>query len=192
MSAPKDPAQRRDDDAMTFAMLRFDVGGLACAFDVQDVVEVVRVVAVTRLPHVASALAGVVSLRGVVLPILDLRTTLGEPCGPFDVETRIIVVPVRVGPAVPPVRAAAGPPKPSERLVGFVVDRVHDVDTVPETAANEATSPSSLPARLVRKILQSPGRIVLVLDPHGIIGAGLGDALEAAWRAQAGGLGHAA
>ncbi|MNZ80336.1 Chemotaxis protein CheW [compost metagenome] len=64
---------------------------------------------ITRVPKTFSFVRGVINLRGVVIPVIDLRGRFGLPEAEFTDQTRIIIV-------------AA-----NEMEVGFIVDSANDV-----------------------------------------------------------------
>ncbi len=55
------------------------IGGEVFAIDLRHVREVFEVEAVTPVPGMPAALAGVANLRGVIIPMVDLRGILGVP-----------------------------------------------------------------------------------------------------------------
>jgi purine-binding chemotaxis protein CheW len=59
-------------------LLVMSVGSLRCALRLQDVVEVVRAVAVTPLPGAPPIAEGVIDVRGDLVPVLDLRQRAGQ------------------------------------------------------------------------------------------------------------------
>jgi purine-binding chemotaxis protein CheW len=84
------------------------LGAEEYGIDILAVQEIRRYEAPTRIANAARHLLGVMNLRGVIVPIVDLRHRLGLPAG-YDVNTVTVVVNV------------AG------RTVGLVVDSVSDV-----------------------------------------------------------------
>jgi len=76
----------------------FRVGDVHVALDVTQVREVVRWQPVTPLPHAPALIEGVVDLRGVVVPVVDLgRVLSGRPVEPGG-TARIALVGRRVRP----------------------------------------------------------------------------------------------
>ena len=77
--------------------------------DVQSVRSIERLQPITRVPNAPSHVKGVINLRGVVTPVIDLRLRLGyEEIEPTD-ETRILIASLNQGDA------------------GFIVDRANEV-----------------------------------------------------------------
>jgi purine-binding chemotaxis protein CheW len=84
----------RDADAAC-RFLRFDVQGLPCAISLPHVTEVVRAVALEPLPGASPFVAGLVNLRGVLLPVLDLRVRFGYAARCLEPSDRFVMVRVR-------------------------------------------------------------------------------------------------
>jgi purine-binding chemotaxis protein CheW len=59
---------------LTFALDREEYG-----LEVLRVREIIRVLDITRVPHTADHLRGVINLRGKVIPVVDLRVRFGLP-----------------------------------------------------------------------------------------------------------------
>ena len=92
--------------------LSFTVGDEAYGIDIQKVQELRGYDAVTRIANAPAYIKGVVNLRGIIVPIIDMRIKfdLGEPS--YDQFTVVIVLNI------------------GGRVVGMVVDSVSDVITL--------------------------------------------------------------
>lgn len=158
---PEHPAGA--DDVLVFA-----VGGSRCAVPLEDVLEVVRAVAITLLPTAPSIVEGVIDVRGEVVPVVALRERLGLADAPLDPEQRFILV--RAG----------------ERTIGLRVDEVEWVSRV-------RSSSVAAPERIARGIgwLAGVARLrdglVLFHDLDTFFRQGEAEALDAALAARAGG-----
>ncbi len=133
------------------------VGSATYGLPLENVQEVIGVRAVTRVFHAPSALAGIINLRGEVLPILDLPVLLGTESEPSKhADARIVVV-----------REVSG----SKRRAGLRVDALLGLLDVP--LAGLTTSPSSLSPAIrgfvVGVIPTSPP--CAVLDVTSLLGA---------------------
>ena len=71
---------------------------------------------VTRVPYTPPYVLGVMNLRGMIVPVIDLRTRLNLERRSFDASTVVIVV---------RVQSSRG-----EKTVGIVVDGVSEVYSV--------------------------------------------------------------
>jgi purine-binding chemotaxis protein CheW len=89
--------------------LTFRLGGEEYGIDILKVQEIRGYDAVTRIAHAPAFIKGVVNLRGVIVPIIDLRLKFDLGQARYDAFTVVIILNV------------AG------RVVGAVVDSVSDV-----------------------------------------------------------------
>ena len=133
----------RDDRSSTLVLFRLGEADYALPLD--RVVEVLRMVAITPVPESPRAVAGVIDLRGRVIPVLDLRRRLGMPDRAYDLRTPILVA------------------EDERRVVGLVADEVVQMLPVPAEAID---GPETLgrPAAAVEAVARPGGRLVLVLD----------------------------
>lgn len=90
-------------------LVSFKVAGEEFALDIMQVQEIIRLEKVTRVPHAASFVEGLVNLRGNVLPVIDLRRRFDMEARAYDDSTRVVVVDI-VG-----------------RKTGIIVDAVSEV-----------------------------------------------------------------
>jgi purine-binding chemotaxis protein CheW len=72
--------------------LSFALGDLAYAFPISFVREINRVTAITPIPETPAYIAGVMNVRGKVVPIIDLRVRFGMPATPATRHSCIIIV----------------------------------------------------------------------------------------------------
>jgi purine-binding chemotaxis protein CheW len=107
--APVLPAPTRKLVAMPTEFLSFRLGGEEYGIDILRVQEIRRYEAPTRIASAPSFMKGVVNLRGVIVPIVDLRLKLGCESAEYTDFTAVIVLNV------------------AARVIGVVVDSVSDV-----------------------------------------------------------------
>ena len=96
----------------TSQYVAFRIGEQDYCVDIMSVREIRTWTGTTPLPNTADFVRGVINLRGIILPIIDLRTRFGQ--GDTDPTKNHVVVIVAVG----------------GRLVGLLVDAVMDILTV--------------------------------------------------------------
>lgn len=94
-------------------LIPFVVGSQLFAFPLQSVVEVARMVAITKLPDADPDLEGVIDVRGDLVPVADLRKRFGAGSAE-DVGGRMLIV------------------SDGHRLTALVVDDVLGVLEAPE------------------------------------------------------------
>jgi purine-binding chemotaxis protein CheW len=92
--------------------LTFDLGGQEYGVGILTVQEIRGWSAVTAIPHSPKWLLGVINLRGVVVPIVDLRIRFNLDRVDFNESTVVIILNL------------------VDRVVGVVVDAVSDVITL--------------------------------------------------------------
>lgn len=127
--------------------LTFSVGDEEYACDILSVQEIRAMSQITPIPNSPGYVRGVMNLRGLVVPVISLRTMLGSP-GPDDGKFRVIVL-VTVG----------------VKIVGLLVDAVSDVLRLD---VSEVPLPTELGSRIDISIVSALGtlgeKFVVVLD----------------------------
>jgi purine-binding chemotaxis protein CheW len=110
-AAPSDPtaAARALSTAMPSQFLSFRLGGEEYGIDILRVQEIRSYENPTRIANAPHFIKGVVNLRGVIVPIVDLRLKLSCESAQYTDFTAVIVLNVR------------------GRVIGAVVDSVSDV-----------------------------------------------------------------
>ena len=84
--------RRGRSDDWQHELLAFDLGSETYAVDILRLRGIVTRRAVTEVPRSPAYLLGVVSLRGQIVPLVDLRLRLGLPASAPTRGTRILVV----------------------------------------------------------------------------------------------------
>lgn len=124
------PATRGDAarSAIPAEFLSFRLGGEEYGIDILRVQEIRSYEAPTRIANAPHFIKGVVNLRGVIVPIVDLRLKLGCETVEYTDFTVVIVLSVR------------------DRIIGAVVDSVSDVLALGADNIKPAPEMSSLVA----------------------------------------------
>jgi len=86
--------------------------------EILKVREIMGLMNITSVPQMPRYVAGVINLRGKVIPVVDLRLKFGMPHEEFTDETCVIVVEVTTQ-------------DDEESLVGIIVDTVSEVLDIP-------------------------------------------------------------
>ncbi len=106
--------------------LTFRLGNEEYGIDILKVQEIRGYEKPTRIASSPSFIKGVVNLRGVIVPIVDLRIKLGLEKAEYDSFTVVIILNVR------------------KRVVGVVVDSVSDVMALAGEQIREAPEMNSI------------------------------------------------
>jgi len=137
-------------------VLTFALGDEVYGVDILRLKEIRGWSPVTRLPHAPPAVLGVLNLRGVVVPIIDLRLRFGLASAEFTAITVIIVLSLRTD---------AG-----DREYGIVVDKVMDVVDVAadQVKATPATG-AAVASEVIEGIATVDERMLVRLDAERLI-----------------------
>jgi purine-binding chemotaxis protein CheW len=130
--------------ALLRELLAFTLDQDPYAIPVERVREIVRLRPITSVPRVAREIRGVISLRGEVVQVLDLRMRLGLPPAMATRATRIIVLHGDDG-----------------EVTGLLVDAVREVLRVTE---DEIQAPPGGESPFVSALCARDGGFVSLLD----------------------------
>jgi purine-binding chemotaxis protein CheW len=125
------------------------------ALPIERVREILRMRPITPMPRVPACVLGVLSLRGEIVQVVDVRRRLGLPPAPGDAGRRRIVV----------IASEDG------QLSGLLVDRVSEVLRLREDALRP---PTSREARAVAALAPHAGGFVSVFDVDRVLDLGEG------------------
>ena len=154
MNAPAAMAiQASDDvDAGTFAQfLTFVCAGEEYGVAILCVQEIKGWDGVTRVPYAPNYLLGVMNLRGVIVPVIDLRTRFGLPARAPDSSSVVIVVRVHT--------------ENGEKTAGIVVDAVSEVYSVaPDNIKPTPDLGATADRACVQNLASIDDKMVMLLD----------------------------
>jgi len=137
--------EARDESTSLRELLWVEVGGEPYALPIERVREIVRMCPLTRVPRAPALVLGVISLRGEIVQVLDLRRALGAAAPPPTRRSRIVVLHSEAG-----------------EIAGWLVDAVSQVLRVPEA---ELLPPLGDAGELVTAICVRDERFVSLLEP---------------------------
>jgi len=139
--------------------LTFSLGDEHYGLEIIRVQEIVGLIPVTRIPRLPAFVAGVVNLRGRVIPVVDLRLVFGMSGSAMDERTCIIVV---------SVDRADG----SSAVMGVIVDEVSDVAYLADDAIEETPEfGTTVDTSFIKGVGRYEERVVLLLDINGVLTA---------------------
>ncbi len=147
--------------ALAGKYLTFVLGHEEYGFEILKVREIMGVIEITSLPQTPSYVKGVINLRGIVIPIIDLRLKFGFSPREYDKNTCIIVV------------------KHGESLMGVVVDTVSEVLDISASDMDSAPSfGAGVNTDFILGMGKVKGKVKILLDIDKVLEAAAG-ALEA-------------
>lgn len=103
-----------NNSMLEFKVIVFELQKEEYALSVDRVGAIERIQPITRIPETANFVKGVINLRGVIIPIIDLRLRFGLPEVELTDANRIIIVHFE------------------DKEVGLIVDGANDVIDIPQ------------------------------------------------------------
>ena len=141
-------------DEITRQLVVTQIANTQCGIDISAVHELILMQEITPVPKSPRNMLGMINVRGVLLPVVDLRACLGFPPAPITSDTRIVLVSC------------------AEKKIGLVVDSVAEVIALPNEAfqsmdGSEAESP------YLRSVVRLEDRLILDIDHERVVQDGL-------------------
>ena len=115
--------------------------------EVLRVKEIVGMTTITSVPNSERYLKGVINLRGIVVPVIDLRMKFHFSEKDYDSFTAILIIEMK------------------EFLVGVIVDSVSDVITAPGQLQEVPNFNVSVDREVIKGVLNKEGNLIIVLNP---------------------------
>lgn len=118
-----------------------------------DVLQMESYAGATKVPGAAAEVAGLVQIRGRVVPVLDLRVLFGFPAIAPTIDSRVVVM------------------THQERTIGLLVDSAREVLKIP--AADFQPPPSVVAQQtdgMVKAVAQAGSRLLMLIDFTKVIG----------------------
>ena len=131
----------------------FKVGDADYVLPAADVLQMESFTTATQIPGAAAHIAGLVQIRGRVVPVIDLRARFGLPSISRTLDSRVIVV------------------QTGERQVGLLADSAREVLRIEEAAFGPPPEVIMTQSEgFVRSIARAGDRVVLRVDFDKVIG----------------------
>jgi len=143
----------KDDKQEILQLVSFHIDNEEFGVEILKVQEIIRMMAVTKVPNAPCFIEGVINLRGRVIPIIDLRIRLGLERISHNNSTRIIVLEI------------------SNKTIGFIVDSVNEVLRIPKSIIE--TPPDIVSGGINSEYITAVGklddRLLILLDLEKIL-----------------------
>ena len=142
----------------TAEFLSFRLGGEEYGIDILKVQEIRGYESATRMANAPDYIKGVLNLRGVIVPVIDMRLKFGLADAPYNSQTVTIVLTV------------AG------RVVGMVVDSVSDVIALDESQIRPAPAFNAAVATdhligIASPDADHPEQMIILMDIEKLMGS---------------------
>ncbi|MBI3582166.1 MAG: purine-binding chemotaxis protein CheW, partial [Nitrospinae bacterium] len=140
------PAAERPKSGGRQSFLTFDLKSEEYGIPIVSVKEIILRRHVTRVPKAKKFVAGIMNLRGMVIPVIDSGCKLGMGADGANAENIIIV-------------------ENEHAITGMLVDRVRDVVTLEENQIAEGTGSMGGPqGKFIRGVGRAVGKNLILLD----------------------------
>lgn len=138
----------RNAQARKSEFLTFRLGPESYGIDILKVQEIRGYETPTSIANAPPFIKGVINLRGVIVPILDLRVKFRLPDTPYDAFTVVIIL------------------KVASRVVGIVVDSVSDVLSLDEEAIRPTPefASATFDTKYITGLATVEGGMLILLD----------------------------
>ena len=141
----------REYDTVQYIVIK--IGEEQYGIDISYIDNIVRMQSITRVPHVQPYFAGVINIRGEVVPVMSLRLKMGLEVDEYTSKTRIIIV-----------------KSESNASVGLIVDEVKEVVTLDERTIDEVIRDSKVDETYINGIGKNGDTLISLLDLNTVIG----------------------
>ncbi|NNV05000.1 chemotaxis protein CheW [Geobacillus sp. C56-T2] len=132
---------------MDWKVIAFRLKDEEYALPVQYVRSIEKMQPITRVPGTPQYVKGVINLRGVVTPIIDLRERFGFAPEPYNEQTRIMIAAL------------------DDVEVGFIVDAANDVLDLPASSIEPPPEAvGAVEASYVSGVAKIGNRLLILLD----------------------------
>jgi len=132
---------------MDYQIVIFELASELFGLQIAAVESIIKLQAITQVPHTPEFVEGVTNLRGNVLPVIDLRKRFRFEPKATDKNSRIIVVNADKG------------------KVGMVVDAVREVLTISDSAIEPAPAITmTVDSNFITGIVKITNNLVILLN----------------------------
>ncbi len=152
MTTEREP-QRRPDDPLRNGQkfLTFQLGDAQYGVEIERVQEIKGFAPVTPLPNSPAHVRGVLNLRGVIVPVVDLRRRFGMDAIEYTKRNAIIVLVIH------------------GRLAGLLVDDVCDVIDVSEGGLHPPPAGAGVAGGFVRGLARVGDTLMIQVDVEKVV-----------------------
>lgn len=144
--------QLEEQDLQKDRFLTFMIDKEIYGIEINYVTEIIGIQAITEMPEMPDYIKGIINLRGVIVPVMDVRNRFKKQSKDYDDRTCVIVVDLN---AV---------------NIGLVVDSVSEVMTIDrENILNLPKINSSASNKYLKNIGKCGHNVILILDCENLL-----------------------
>ncbi|MGE5629488.1 MAG: chemotaxis protein CheW [Caulobacteraceae bacterium] len=103
-----------EEDTQKGRFLTFSLGKESYGIEIKYVTEIIGIQPITEIPELPEYIKGIINLRGKIIPVMDVRLRFKKEPKKYNDRTCVIVIDIK------------------DISIGFIVDSVSEVLTIPE------------------------------------------------------------
>jgi purine-binding chemotaxis protein CheW len=127
--------------------LTYFLGDEEYGVDIAQVREIIAMMKITPVPKTPKYVAGVINLRGAIIPVIDTRLRFDMPSLEYTEQTAIIIIEI------------------NKVSIGFVVDKVEEVLTIDEASISEPPKfGTNINTDFIKNIARIAEMVIMILD----------------------------
>ncbi|MDF2484975.1 MAG: CheW protein [Herbinix sp.] len=136
-----------EEDTQKDRYLTFVLGNECYGIEIKYVTEIIGMQVITVMPEIPEYVKGIINLRGIIIPVIDVRTRFKKEPKDYNDRTCVVVVDIK------------------GLSIGLIVDSVAEVLTIPE---KDIVDPPQMNRgaynRYIKKIGKVGNEVKLLLD----------------------------
>lgn len=103
-----------EEDTQKGKYLTFSLGNEFYGIEIKHVTEIIGVQTITEVPELPEYIKGIINLRGMIIPVMDIRLRFKKPPKEYNDRTCVIVIDIK------------------DVSIGLIVDSVSEVISIPD------------------------------------------------------------
>lgn len=106
--------QEQEEDTQKGKYLTFSLGNEFYGIEIKQVTEIIGIQVITEVPELPDYIKGIINLRGMIVPVMDVRLRFKKPPKEYSDRTCVIVINIK------------------DVSIGLIVDSVSEVLPIPD------------------------------------------------------------
>lgn len=143
--------ERRSRQHYDREVLSFRLANETYGIEMRWMREIHKIRPMTEVPRVPAFLPGIISIRGTVVPVLDLRVRIGLPAEDMSRSSRILIVEL------------------DDERFGLIVDEVHKVVRMLNSQIETAPLPGGIESDFLAGVARADGQLIVLLDVASVV-----------------------
>lgn len=138
--------QNQEEDKQKGRFLTFALDSESYGIEIQYVIEIIGIQAITEVPELPPYIRGIINLRGKIVPVMDVRLRFKKQFKEYNDRTCIIVIDIK------------------DVSIGLIVDSVSEVISIPDSEIVDPPDLSKAGNQYVKGIGKVNDGVKLLLD----------------------------